>query len=207
MTSPKSLDPDRSEAAKAERRKGRGRLSSIDLLPEEAEGDVIWVLEKLRERELPQNVIFEEFSARLIAKDIKPISKSAFSRYAVRKAVQWRKRDQVQRIASELAGSLGTDGADEVTIAVAEMIKVAAFEALEGGNLTTKSIMELSRALSSTVAAQRGSEDYRKQLELRIERQVDEAAGKVEEIGREAGLNAEAVADLRRSFLGVKASA
>ena len=44
-------------AARKEDRIGRGRLSSIDLLPEEADEDVAWALEQLRARDLPQNTI------------------------------------------------------------------------------------------------------------------------------------------------------
>ena len=155
-----------------DRRQGRGRLSSIDTLPEEAEEDVVWALEQLRDRKLPQSIIREEFNARLIAKDIEPISKSAFNRYAVRKAIQFRKMDEVRRISSELVETLGTDAPDDVTVLVAEMIKVSMFKILEDKELDPKAIMELSRALQSTVSAQRGSEEYRKQLEKRVAQQL-----------------------------------
>ncbi|MEL7706577.1 DUF3486 family protein [Citromicrobium bathyomarinum] len=188
----------------ADRRQGRGRLSSIDTLPEEAEEDVVWALEALRERKLPQNTIREEFNARLIARDIEPISKSAFNRYAVRKAIQFRKMDEVRRISSELVETLGTDAPDDVTVLVAEMIKVSMFKILEDKELDPKAIMELSRALQSTVSAQRGSEEYRKQLEKRVAQQLEEAADRAEVKMREAGLPADRIAQLRKDFLGVK---
>lgn len=188
----------------ADRRQGRGRLSSIDTLPEEAEEDVVWALEALRERKLPQNTIREAFNARLIARDIEPISKSAFNRYAVRKAIQFRKMDEVRRISSELVETLGTDAPDDVTVLVAEMIKVSMFKILEDKELDPKAIMELSRALQSTVSAQRGSEEYRKQLEKRVAQQLEEAADRAEVKMREAGLPADRIAQLRKDFLGVK---
>ncbi|MEL7754018.1 DUF3486 family protein [Citromicrobium bathyomarinum] len=188
----------------ADRRQGRGRLSSIDTLPDEAEEDVVWALEALRERKLPQNTIREEFNARLIARDIEPISKSAFNRYAVRKAIQFRKMDEVRRISSELVDTLGTDAPDDVTVLVAEMIKVSMFKILEDKELDPKAIMELSRALQSTVSAQRGSEEYRKQLEKRVAQQLEEAADRAEVKMREAGLPADRIAQLRKDFLGVK---
>lgn len=188
----------------ADRRQGRGRLSSIDMLPEEAEEDVVWALEALREHKLPQNTIREEFNARLIARDIEPISKSAFNRYAVRKAIQFRKMDEVRRISSELVETLGTDAPDDVTVLVAEMIKVSMFKILEDKELDPKAIMELSRALQSTVSAQRGSEEYRKQLEKRVAQQLEEAADRAEVKMREAGLPADRIAQLRKDFLGVK---
>ena len=179
----------------ADRRQGRGQLSSIDMLPEEAEEDVVWALEQLRERKLTQTTIREEFNARLIAKDIEPISKSAFNRYAVRKAIQFRK------MAEE---TLGTDAPDDVTVLVAEMIKAGMFQVLEERDLGTKEIMELSRALQATVSAQRGSEEHRKQLERRVAQQLEEAADRAEVKMREAGLPAERIALLRREVLGVK---
>ena len=186
------------------RREGRGRLSSIDLLPDEAEPDIVWALDQLRERKLPQNTILMEFNERLADKGIEPISKSAWNRYAVRKAIQFRRLDDVQRISGELVDSLGTDGPDQVTVAVAEMIKAMSFELLESGKLDSKGVMELSRALSSAVSAQRGSEEYRRRLEQRVASQVEKAADRAEEMAREAGLSADRIAQLRRDFLGVR---
>jgi tape measure domain-containing protein len=165
-----------------ERREGRGRLSSIDMLPDEATPDVVWALEQLRAGKLPQTVIFAEFNERLADKGLGPISKSAFNRYSVRKAIQFKKLDNAQRMAGELVDSLGPGGPDQVTVAVAEMLKVAAFEILEGGEVSSKGIMELSRALSSAVAAQKVSAEHRKRLEEEARdkavKAIDDAAGK-----------------------------
>lgn len=165
--------------SKPDRRQGRGRLSSIDLLPEAADEDVAWLVEQLRKGKLEQVVILEEFNARLIAKDLQPISKSAFSRFAVRKAVTFRKLDEGQRIASELAAALGTSGADQMTVAIAEMLKLAIFEQLERGKLEPKAMMELGRAISSAVGAQKASAEHRRKLEeeaqAKIVKAIDEA--------------------------------
>ena len=185
-------------------KRGRGHLSSIDLLPEEAEEDIVWALEQLRDNSLPQTAILEEFNLRLSDKGIEPISKSAFGRYSIRKARQFRQLDAVRRMSSELVETLGPEGPDEVTVMVAEMIKTAAYQALEGGELSTKEIMELSRSLQSAVGAQAKSDDYRKQLERRAAEQVEAAADRAEKVVREAGLSGEAIAQMRREFLGVK---
>lgn len=185
-------------------RDGRGRLSSIDLLPDEAEEDIVWALEALRECKLPQTAILEEFNLRLADKGIEPISKSAFGRYSVRKARQFRQLDAVRRMSAELVETLGPEGPDEVTVMVAEMIKTAAYQALEGGELKPKEIMELSRSLQAAVGAQAKSDDYRKQLERRVAEQVYAAADRTEKQLREAGLPADTIAQIRREFLGVK---
>jgi len=149
------------EKASPARRDGRGRLSTIDLLPDEAEADVVWALEQLRANKLPQTAILIEFNERLADRGIEPISKSAWSRFAVRKAIQFRKLDEVQRMSAELVGSLGTEGPDQVTVAVAEMLKLAMFQQLEG-DISTKGIMELSRALQSAVNAQKAAAEARR---------------------------------------------
>ena len=58
------------QSAAIDRREGRGRLSSIDLLPDEAEPEVVWALEQLRDRKLPQTAILAEFNERLADKGI-----------------------------------------------------------------------------------------------------------------------------------------
>ena len=184
------------------RREGRGQLSSIDMLPEDAEPDIVWALEQLRERKLPQNAILMEFNERLADKGIEPISKSAWNRYAVRKAIQFRKLDQAQRMASELAQSMGTNEPDQMTIVVAEMLKVAAFQVLEDGEIKTKEIMELSRALQSAVGAQKSSAEYRKRLEEEVQAKLKKAAEAVEDVGKRNGISAEALAEINRRLMG-----
>lgn len=151
--------------AGSEGREGRGWLSSIDLLPDDAEPDIAWANEQLRARTMPANAVLTEFNARLADRGIAPISKSSWGRYSVRKAVQFRKHDEARRMSAELVKQLGVEGADEVTVMVAELIKVAMFELLEAGKLDSKSVMELARGLSSVVSAQKLSAEHRRKLE------------------------------------------
>jgi hypothetical protein len=187
-----------------DRREGRGRLSSLDMLPPEADADLAWALEELRGKSLPQNVIITEFNKRLADRGIPSVSKSAFSRWAVRKSIQFRKLDEVRHITSEIVADLGTDGADQVTVAVAEMIKVAIYENLEKGQVDSKSVMEMARALTSVVSAQKGSNDLRRKLEERAAAQIEQAADKVEKVATEAGMSAERAAQMRREVLGLR---
>lgn len=177
-----------------DRREGRGRLSSIDLLPDEAEGAIAWANEQLRERHLPQVVILAGFNDRLVAAGITPITKSSWSRYAVRKAIQFRKHDEARRMSAELVSQLGPEGADEVTVMVAELIKVAMFERLEEGKLDAKSIMELARGLSSVVSAQKTSAEHRRKLQDGVLAKVDKA---IAAAGADAG-TADAASVLKR---------
>ncbi|MGB3317470.1 MAG: phage protein Gp27 family protein [Sphingopyxis granuli] len=170
---------------------GRGRLSSIDMLPEEAEPDIVWALEQLRERSKPAKMILVEFNARLADRGIAPIKKSAWGRWSIRKAIQFRRLDEARHIASELVPSLGTDGPDHVTMMIAEMVKVSALELLEGGEVSSKGLMELSRAVSSAVAAQKVSAENRRQLEAEVEARLAKAAAAVAEVGAAAGTSPE----------------
>lgn len=186
------------------RREGRGRLSTIDMLPDEAEPDLVWAVEQLRERKMHARAILDEFNARLADRGIAPISKSAWGRYAVRKAIQFRKLDEVRRISDELVESLGADGPDQVTVAVAEMVKLAAFRLLEGGDAGAKDVNELARALNSAVNAQKTSAEHRRRIEAQIQDKLVSAAEKAETLAREAGLGADRIAQMRRDVLGLR---
>lgn len=187
---------------KSKRREGRGHLSSIDMLPDEAEEAIVWANDQLRERKLPSAVILAEFNEKLADIGLTPISKSAWGRYAVRKAIQFRRLDEIQRMGSELARTMDAKAPDEVTIAVAELLKVAAFEILEEGELSTKGIMELSRALQSTVSAQKTSAEYRERLEREVQARLAEAAKEAGEIGKKKGVSPEALAAINRALMG-----
>lgn len=190
--------------AGGDRREGRGRLSGLEQLPEEAEPDILWALEQLRERTMAQTAILAEFNARLADRAIGKISKSAFSRWSVRKAIQFRRLDEARSITADIMANLGTADADELTIACAEMIKASIFEALEGGEQKSKNLQELSRSLNSAVAAQKASAEHRRKLEERVNDQVEQVADKAEVIAREAGLSADRVAQMRRDVLGLR---
>jgi len=182
-------------------RQGRGRLSSIDLLPDEAEPEVIWVAEELRAGKRLAKDILAEFNARLADRGIASISSSAFGRYSVRKAAQFRQLDQVHRISRELAETLGTDGTDKLTIAVSEMVKLAAFKALENGVDDPKSIMELARAAQAAASAQKISAELRFRLEAEVKAK---AVAVVDKVGKERGLSKETIADIKSGILGIK---
>lgn len=186
-----------------DRRFGRGRLSSIDLLPDEAEADIVWALEQLRERTMPGKAILDDFNGRLADRGIAGVSKSAFSRWSIRKAIQFRRLDEVRAITGDVVAGLGASGADDVTVTCAELIKTAIYESLEG-SLDTKSILELSRALNSAVAAQKTSADHRRRLEEQVAAQVEQAADRAGVAASEAGLSADRVAQIRRDVLGVR---
>ncbi len=181
-------------------REGRGRLSSFDLLPDEAMIDVAWANDQLRERKLPANMIFCEFNDRLVAKGIQPVSRSSFGRHSIRTAHEFRRHDEARKMAAELTAKLGPEGADNVTIMIGEMLKVAIVERLEKGELSSKALQELAVSLRHAVKSRADSLDTRQKLEREEENRKKAAA--VNEVGRKAGVSEETLAEINRA-LGV----
>ena len=188
------------EAEPTDRREGRGRLSSIDMLPEDADAEIMWAAEQLRERAMPQNLILKEFNARLADRGIGSVSKSAFSRWSIRKAIQFRRLDEVRTITGQMAAKLGTDGPDQVTIAVAERIKVSAYELLEGGKVDSKGLQEVGRAVQSAVNAQKSSAEARRKLEEDVALRLAKARAAIDGVGKKAGVSSETMAEINRAL-------
>jgi Protein of unknown function (DUF3486) len=186
-------------------RQGRGRLSRLDMLPEAAQPELVWLIGELREGKRPQNELRDEFNARLGALGIEPISIGAFSRYSVRKAIQFRDLDETLRMSAELVDVLGVDSTDKMTIALAEMIKVTAVKLLEakGGSLAAKDLMELARAIQAVTGAQKQSAEYRRALEREFATKVAEAEADVAEIGKANGITAETMRKITDRLKGI----
>lgn len=185
------------------RREGRGRLSTMEMLPEEADADLAWVNEELRTSKRPQVAILAEFNARLADHGIAPISKGTFSRYSVRKARQWREYDERLRLSKALCEGMGPDGADKMTVAVSERIKMAADELLSRGELSAKEINALANANRAAVTAQRHAAELRRSLEEEHKRKVAEAAKDVAKIGKAHGVSDEAMKLITQRLAGI----
>ena len=185
-------------------RKGRGRLSSIDLLPDVATPDIAWAMEELRKRERLQIDILEEFNSRLADHGITPISSSAFNRHSIKLATIARRIEETRAITSVLTERLEPGDTDDLTIMVAETIKTLVFEMLTTGGeagFNPKQAKEMAEAIRAASSAQKVSADRRQSIEKELAQKVDKVT---QTIGKEAGLDAETIAKLRRDFLGVR---
>ncbi|MBB4016722.1 hypothetical protein GGR16_001728 [Chelatococcus caeni] len=187
--------------------RGRGRLSSIDLLPPEAEEDVAWAFAQLRERKMTQEEIREQLNLRLKLKGIDAISSSAFNRAAVRTARMAHRLGEVREIASALATKFEDGGDEKLTLLVSETIKSLVFELLENaGNLkatplTAEMVANLATAVASAERAKKISADTRKIIEKDFRKKVDDA---VDKVGAFKGLSPEAKEDFKRELFGVR---
>ena len=184
-----------------EKREGRGRLSSIDLLPAEADPHIQWAAEELLKRDSTQVEILEEFNRRLAEIGCEPISKSAFNRFSMAKAATTRALAETREVSKVVAATLGPERADHITIMLVELLKNAAYQLSVAGNLKSKDVLDLSRALRALIGAQRESGQWRKEDEKAFAEKADKA---IAAASREAGLSADQVALIRNEVLGVR---
>lgn len=180
----------------------RNRLSSIDLLPPEADDDIVWAVREIEAGKRLLKDVLKEFNARLADRGIGAISDSAWTRYAVRKRAAFQELKEVRDISNAIVASLEPGSDDALTIAVAQFAKTAAFKLFQQGTpLDSKSIMEIGKAVQSIESAKRTSATVRKEVEREI---AQKAAQTIESVAKEAGLSSERIAQLRREFLGVR---
>jgi hypothetical protein len=185
-------------------RKGRGHLSSIDLLPDEAQPDIQWALAELKSRDRLQKEIHEEFNSRLADRGLGPISASAFNRHSIKLAGIARRMEETREITSVLTERLEPGDTDNLTIMVAETIKTLVFEMLTDGGeagFNPKQAKEMAEALRAAASAQKVSSERLRSVESDLAVKVEAVT---EKLGKEMGLGKERIAQLRRDFLGVK---
>jgi hypothetical protein len=195
------------------RRRGRGRLSGIELLPVEAADIIVWASQQLAARERTQTDIYVDFKQQLIALqgeqglafDIPAFS--SFNRFSIKQAVLGRRLEETRQISSALADRLDGIDNEKLTIMVIESIKTLIFEIISGGEeggASSEDALNMARAVQSLVSASKMSNAQRDALQANIDRVADEAIDKAAVVAREAGVSAERIAQMRRDFLGVR---
>lgn len=133
------------------------RLSSIDLLPEEASGLINWAILELEKGKRTDSDILFEFNDQLAVMGQGPISKSAFGRYALKKRKFFRGRADYIQFSKAYAQENAATSADERTRMLNDMLKTAIWQAIMDGKTSPKDIASMSKALQSLLAAQRVS--------------------------------------------------
>lgn len=183
--------------------RGRGRLSSIDLLPTEAADDVLWANQELYARQRPIAEIFEEFNERLTAKDIEPISRTAFYNRSLKIAAAQTRMREAREMFAGLATQFTADDVDENTVILGEYLKTLIQELVDdaAGAKTAKDAMELARAYQATVMAQKVSTDRRLKLQAEMASKTEEA---VREVGKQQGWSEDSVDAALAKVLGVQ---
>lgn len=197
----------------AEAPKGRGRLSSIELMPPECDGLIAWAAQELSRRERTQVDIYAEFVTeceKLMAEhrgelEFRIPAFSSFNRYAFRMARLTRRLDQTRAIVSTLAEKFDPADADNLTIMAAETVKALVLQMLaeaDEDSIDPKGVMQLATALRQAMAAQSVSSDRRRKVEADFAAKVDTA---VASVARVKGLTAETAEAIKAQILGVSA--
>lgn len=193
-------------------RAGRGRLSGIELLPEECSPVIAWAAEQLRDRNRTQTEIYEEFVGKLTALQAEHRGElvftipsfSAFNRHAIKLATVSRRLDQTRDIASSLADKFDAAASDNLTVIAAEAIKTLVFELLTAGGeagMEPKEAMALATALRAASQAQSVSSDRRRKLAKEFDAGAEAAVDAAEKAG--ATVDREEVLRLiRQSYTG-----
>lgn len=180
----------------------RNRLASMDLVPDEAQDDIVWAIGELNQRQRTQADILFELNDRLATKGVDPISSSAFNRKAVKlRAVQIR-LDEARHIFTGIADQFTPEKVDDNNIVLGEFIKMLVFELTQtdAAQRSPKDAMELARAFHDTVKGQAMSSARRGKLQDEYRQKTAAALGAV---AKRAGLSKERVAELRDQFLGL----
>ena len=189
---------------------GRGRLSSFDLLPKEADAIVAWAAGELADREKTQTDIYAEFVTRceaLMAEHRGELefvipAFSSFNRFSVRQARLSRRLDQTREIVAVLAQKHDAQASDDLTVIAGEMIKSVVLHMLgdAADGIAPKALKELADAFRSAQAAQNLSSTRKSKetaaLQERLKAAVDASA-------KAKGLTAETTEAIKAEILGV----
>lgn len=186
--------------AKATRRK----LSSIDLLPEEAMPDVQWAYEALKVRRATQIEILDEFNKRLADRGLKGISKSAFNRRALWIIAQGDAILKAREIAAILGEKLDQAPEGDVGVLLNELIKSLVYDIIANAQLTDKVSMNMmlnaAVALDKLENAKKLSVDSRAKIAKEF---ASKATVAIEQAGRAKGLSEETIIDIKSKVLGI----
>ena len=191
---------------------GRGRLSSFDLLPTEAEGIVAWAAAELSDREKTQTDIYAEFVGKceaLMAEhrgelEFDVPAFSSFNRYSIRQARLSKRLTETREIVAVLAQKHDAKASDDLTIIAGEMIKSVVLHMLGDGadGVAPKELKALADAFRAAQAAQNMSSDRRAKEDAKLAERVTEA---VDTVAKAAGMTKETAEKIKSEILGVQA--
>ena len=189
------------------RKSRRGRLSSIDLLPDEAQPYVLAAMSALKDRKREQESIREELNTHLLSLGCGPVSKSAFNRKALWLAGFGQQLIQAREVAAVLAEKLDKAPEGDVGLLLNETIKMIVYDIVMKGSLDDESA-SLDMAKDAALALYR-LEHARKVSIVTRKKIMDDFGEKavtaVDAVAKVKGLTAETVEAIKAKILGVAA--
>jgi hypothetical protein len=176
----------------AGRRRGRGKLSTIEMLPEEADEHIAWADAQLREGKLTQTVILAEFNERLLDLGLTPISKGTFSRWSVRKAIELRKLDAGRRLVEAVTARLPPGERSDSMIAAAEMLKFRILDMVMSRDEPDPKLLNVAALALSRMSLTALREAQGQRLERKEQREEEERRSAGRKAGQEIAADGEA---------------
>ena len=189
---------------------GRGRLSSFDTLPTEADAIVAWAAGELADRDKTHTDIYAEFVTKcqaLMAEhrgelEFRIPAFSSFNRFSLRQARLSRRLDQTREIVAVLAEKHDAKASDDLTIIAGEMIKSVVLHMLgdAADGIAPKQLKELADAFRSAQAAQNLSSTRKAKETAQLQEKLGDA---VDAVAKAKGLTAETAEQIKAEILGV----
>lgn len=183
----------------------RGRLSTIDMLPDEAGEDVRWAIGELNARKRTAESIRLELNERLLGLGCDPISSSSFNRYSVFIARHGQAMSQVRGVAALIAERMDEEPDGDVGLLLAETIKTMIYDVMMQEALSDEA-PSMKMLLAAAEAVQRlelARSTNLKAAHFKREKFIEKAAEMAEEVAREKGLGTETVEAIKSAILGV----
>lgn len=190
----------------ARQRKGRGRPSSIDLIPEDLR---VRLNQGLRDRRITQQQLLDSINTLLEQRGERSITRSALNRYSMQIEAKGAQMREAREAAEALCSGMDARGNGDLTQAVSELVRTLAFdhllsmqdgEGIDVDVLNKVALLTQRIELASTRGIQREQlirEEARKQA-------LEDAANAVEEAAVQQGLSAEQADFWRKKVLGVE---
>ncbi len=154
-------------------------LSSLDLVPEDAQDEIVWAMGELNARRRSQADILFELNDRLAVRGVDPISKSAFSRAAVRAEKSRRAMAERNALIAAIAPMATPDKVREADLVIGELLKMLVAAILEKDDLTSEDAFNLAQAHLKSIQAQEKSTELKKAAEAEFAAKLGAAAEKV----------------------------
>jgi hypothetical protein len=181
-----------------------GRLSSFDLLPEEATPDIVWANDAIKARRMPQIKILDELNRRLADRGIGPISKSAFNRKVLSAMANGAALLRVREMASVLGEKMDEFPDGDVGLLLNEMGKAILYDVMSHAQLTDKISMGL--VVNSAIALEKFANARKHDTATRdknFKSFTARANAAVDRAGAERGLSTATIEDIKAQILGV----
>jgi hypothetical protein len=132
-------------------------ISSLDQLPEDAKGILIWAVKELEKGNRTDTDVLFEFNDQLAVIGYGPISKSAFGRYALKKRIVFADNAEFTNFTAVFAEHTTAQSMDERTAVLVQLLFTAIYKQITRKELSAKEVLDYGRAIAALNSAKRTS--------------------------------------------------